>query len=44
MRKKVYDYIEKPSSKLKKELTSMELKWVEKQLNPKAEKKPLPKK
>jgi hypothetical protein len=44
MRQKVFDYIEKPSSKLKKELTSMELKWAENQLSPKAEKKPLPKK
>lgn len=44
MRKKVYDYIEKPSKKLKKELTTMELKWVDKQTNPVVDKKPLPKK
>ena len=44
MRQKVYDYIEKPSNKLKKELTSMELKWVDKQTKPVVDKKPLTKK
>jgi len=51
MRQKVYDYIAAPSKKLKKELTSMELKWAETQTKkgskpeaPKDDKKPAPKK
>ena len=31
MRQKVLDYLEKPSAKLKKELTTMEQKWVDSQ-------------
>tara|TARA_R110002167_G_scaffold143936_16_gene333564 strand:- start:3038 stop:3172 length:135 start_codon:yes stop_codon:yes gene_type:complete len=44
MRQKVYDYIEKPSKKLKKELTTMELKWADKRTTSQVEKKPFPKK
>ena len=31
MRQKVWDYLEKPSGKLKKQLTTMELNWAEAQ-------------
>lgn len=43
MRKKVLDYLEKPTKKGLAELTTMEQKWVAKQLEnkkPAAEKKP----
>lgn len=35
MRKKVYDYLEKPTAKSLKELTTMEQNWVEAQLEKK---------